>query len=106
MITRKVKIVEANDQWAEDFRREQEKLHNLLGDIVTNIHHIGSTSVPNLAAKPIIDILLEVSDLQHLTTNPRNSSIPVTSLKASTALQGGATSKKAAITARITSMLS
>lgn len=66
MITRKVKIVEANDQWAEDFRREQEKLHNLLGDIVTNIHHIGSTSVPNLAAKPIIDILLEVSDLQAL----------------------------------------
>ncbi len=66
MITRKVKIVEAKDHWAEDFRQESKILRDLLVDIVTDIHHIGSTSVPNLAAKPIIDILLEVSDLQAL----------------------------------------
>ena len=66
MITRKVKVVDAQARWAEDFQQEQEILHDLLGDIVEGIHHIGSTSVPDLAAKPIIDILLEVSDIEAL----------------------------------------
>ncbi|GHB32188.1 hypothetical protein GCM10007094_21210 [Pseudovibrio japonicus] len=66
MIMRKVKVVEARNHWPEKFRQEAKTLHDLLGNIVTDIHHIGSTSVPNLAAKPIIDILLEVSDLQAL----------------------------------------
>ncbi|SFT63668.1 GrpB domain, predicted nucleotidyltransferase, UPF0157 family [Pseudovibrio denitrificans] len=68
MITRKVKVVDAQARWAEDFQQEQEVLYDLLGDIVEGIHHIGSTSVPDLAAKPIIDILLEVSDIEALET--------------------------------------
>ncbi|KZK77677.1 dephospho-CoA kinase/protein folding accessory domain-containing protein [Pseudovibrio sp. Ad13] len=66
MITRKVKVVDAQDNWAEGFQLEQEILRELLGDIVEDIHHIGSTSVPALAAKPIIDILLEVSSIPAL----------------------------------------
>ncbi|KZL21370.1 dephospho-CoA kinase/protein folding accessory domain-containing protein [Pseudovibrio axinellae] len=66
MITRRVKVVDANDQWPEDFDQEQKVLRDLLGEIVEDMHHIGSTSVPYLAAKPIIDILLEVSDIKAL----------------------------------------
>ncbi|MCE7040518.1 GrpB family protein [Dyadobacter sp. CY312] len=42
--------------WATDFLSIREKLTSVLGDICLNIEHIGSTSVPGLAAKPIIDI--------------------------------------------------
>lgn len=42
--------------WATDFLSIREKLISVLGDICVNIEHIGSTSVPGLAAKPIIDI--------------------------------------------------
>ena len=41
-------------------------IQRALGDIVANLHHIGSTAIPNIFAKPIIDILLEVDDLAEL----------------------------------------
>nr|WP_227001605.1 GrpB family protein [Pectobacterium parmentieri] len=37
-----------------------------LGQVISQIHHVGSTAVPGLAAKPAIDILLEVIDLNEL----------------------------------------
>ncbi len=66
MSTQKATIVDADKQWQEDFNQEQHILRELLGDIVEDIHHIGSTAVPDLAAKPIIDILLEVTDIDAL----------------------------------------
>jgi GrpB-like predicted nucleotidyltransferase (UPF0157 family) len=44
-------------QWPLEFEREASRLRALLGDEVVAIHHIGSTSVPGLDAKPIIDLL-------------------------------------------------
>jgi GrpB-like predicted nucleotidyltransferase (UPF0157 family) len=43
--------------WPAAFAAEAERLGSLLGDTLVAIHHIGSTSIPGLAAKPIIDLL-------------------------------------------------
>ncbi len=51
--------------WPESFRREKEHLETCLPtDLVRRIEHFGSTAVPGLAAKPIVDLLVEVTDLQ------------------------------------------
>jgi GrpB-like predicted nucleotidyltransferase (UPF0157 family) len=60
---RKVEVVPYNPIWNEKFLQEAEKLQEVFGRLATRIHHIGSTSVPGLAAKPIIDILIETEDL-------------------------------------------
>ncbi|MEM9725428.1 MAG: GrpB family protein [Pseudomonadota bacterium] len=51
-------------RWSEDFRREKAEILNALGDHQIALHHIGSTAVPALLAKPIIDLLGETSDLR------------------------------------------
>jgi GrpB-like predicted nucleotidyltransferase (UPF0157 family) len=43
--------------WPAEFEREAERLRALLGEELVAVHHVGSTSVPGLAAKPIIDLL-------------------------------------------------
>jgi GrpB-like predicted nucleotidyltransferase (UPF0157 family) len=43
--------------WPAAFAQEAERLRTLLGEELVTVHHIGSTSVPGLAAKPIIDLL-------------------------------------------------
>jgi GrpB-like predicted nucleotidyltransferase (UPF0157 family) len=48
--------------WPERFDREAARLRRVLGDRVLLLEHVGSTSVPELAAKPIIDIVLAVAD--------------------------------------------
>jgi GrpB-like predicted nucleotidyltransferase (UPF0157 family) len=50
--------------WPDRFETEAGALRALIGDFATGgIHHVGSTSVPGLAAKPIIDIMIGVDDL-------------------------------------------
>ncbi|WP_226673048.1 GrpB family protein [Rossellomorea aquimaris] len=61
-LMREVKVVPHQAVWKETFEKEKRILTNLLPDAA--IHHIGSTSVPGLAAKPIIDILIEVPDFE------------------------------------------
>lgn len=51
------------ESWPISFLQEQLSLAEKLGLSPARIHHIGSTSVPGLAAKPIIDILVEVESL-------------------------------------------
>jgi GrpB-like predicted nucleotidyltransferase (UPF0157 family) len=48
--------------WATAFEREATRIRGALGDQVTLLEHVGSTSVPGLPAKPIIDIVLAVPD--------------------------------------------
>lgn len=52
--------------WPDEFEREAERLRALLGPELLIVHHIGSTSVPGLAAKPIIDLLPLVHDIDRL----------------------------------------
>jgi GrpB-like predicted nucleotidyltransferase (UPF0157 family) len=58
----RISIVEYDPRWPELFRIESERIQTALGSRALRIEHTGSTSVPGLAAKPIIDILLVVTD--------------------------------------------
>lgn len=58
-----VRVVEHDPRWVEMFEQEAERLRAVFGDLLLAIHHIGSTSVPGLAAKPIIDMLPVVRDI-------------------------------------------
>ena len=51
-----------DEKWPALFEREKERVLKILKDKALMIEHIGSTSVPGLMAKPIIDILLVVED--------------------------------------------
>src|SRR5215472_10086277 len=52
--------------WAERFAEEAAALKAALGDLALSIEHVGSTSVPGLIAKPIIDIQVSVGSLASL----------------------------------------
>lgn len=60
---RKIEVVEYDPIWPLLYESERVLLFQTLGDIAVRIHHIGSTAVPALAAKPTIDILIEVTDV-------------------------------------------
>jgi len=57
-----VTIAEYDPEWPKLYEREAERIRALLGDKVLLLEHVGSTSVPGLPAKPIIDIDLQVAD--------------------------------------------
>jgi len=63
---RKVIVLPYEPAWRDAFKREAVRLTNALDEVIISIHHIGSTSVPGLAAKPTIDIILLVPDLDRL----------------------------------------
>ncbi|ADE53308.1 GrpB family protein [Coraliomargarita akajimensis] len=62
----KIEVVPYSDEWPEAFKKEKRALLELGIPGITRIHHIGSTSVEGLAAKPIIDIMIEVESLDVL----------------------------------------
>jgi GrpB-like predicted nucleotidyltransferase (UPF0157 family)/RimJ/RimL family protein N-acetyltransferase len=61
-----VEVVTYDPQWTTRFRVEADRLRTLFGPEALAIHHIGSTAVPGITAKPIIDILLEVRDIDRI----------------------------------------
>jgi GrpB-like predicted nucleotidyltransferase (UPF0157 family) len=61
---RKVEVTPYNPQWKNQFQSEKERLQKVFHGNQAVIHHIGSTSVEGLAAKPIIDFLIVVSDIE------------------------------------------
>lgn len=59
-----VKVTAYNQNWVRQFEEEAERLKDIFGDEIVEIHHFGSTSVPGLKAKPIIDIMPIVKDIE------------------------------------------
>ena len=57
-----VEIVEYRPEWAEIFERERTAIIERCRPWSMEVHHVGSTSVPGLAAKPILDIMLVVAN--------------------------------------------
>ncbi len=60
---RKIEVVEYNPEWKKKFEEESEKIKKILAENCIAVYHIGSTSVEYLAAKPIIDIMPVVRDI-------------------------------------------
>ncbi len=61
-LTKPIEIREYDPEWPALYAREEARIRSILGDRVVRIEHAGSTSVPALPAKPIIDIVVEVPD--------------------------------------------
>ena len=58
-----VQVVEYDPAWPAAFERERALIADALGDLMLGIEHVGSTAVPGLGAKPVIDIMIAVRDL-------------------------------------------
>src|SRR5262249_10524943 len=61
-----IAIVPYDPDWPREFERERDRLHAALGERAVRIEHHGSTAVPGLAAKPIVDIQISVAPLHPL----------------------------------------
>ncbi len=55
-----IKVVPYDPNWVEVFKHEAKLIEQALGENFIRIHHVGSTSVPGLCAKPKVDIITEV----------------------------------------------
>lgn len=64
MIPRRVEVIPYQEEWKLLFEIEKKLLEDIFYPVKVDIHHIGSTSVPNLSAKPIIDILMAADSLE------------------------------------------
>ncbi len=61
-INTRIQLIEYDSNWPEEYHAIEAKIRSALATLSIEIHHVGSTSVPGLAAKPIIDLVLELPD--------------------------------------------
>jgi GrpB-like predicted nucleotidyltransferase (UPF0157 family) len=61
-LAKPIEIAEYDSEWPRLYEREERRIRSILGERVIRIEHVGSTAVPGLPAKPIVDIALEVPD--------------------------------------------
>jgi GrpB-like predicted nucleotidyltransferase (UPF0157 family) len=60
-----IRIIDYDPRWPELYAREAERIRAALGGRALRVEHVGSTAVPGLCAKPVIDMLLEVANSAH-----------------------------------------
>lgn len=60
---RELTLADYDPQWPEAYAAQERRIRAALGPAARQVEHIGSTSVPGLAAKPIIDVLVTVDDI-------------------------------------------
>lgn len=73
VVKEKIEIVAYNSQWVNSFKKEAIFLKNKFPKIIKRIEHFGSTAVPGLAAKPVVDILVEITTFKEV----REKIVPV-----------------------------
>ena len=64
VVSEKIDIVPYDLSWPKIFKDEEEFLKNNFPKIIKRIEHFGSTAIPGLSAKPIVDMLIEVTSLE------------------------------------------
>jgi GrpB-like predicted nucleotidyltransferase (UPF0157 family) len=62
----RVELVPHSPRWAEMAREETQRLKSALGDTLVIVHHIGSTAISGIRAKPVVDLIPIVRDLASL----------------------------------------
>lgn len=60
-------ICDYNPEWPKQFETQAAFIRSALGGLILSLNHVGSTAVPGLAAKPIIDVTIVVSNPEHET---------------------------------------
>ena len=70
---KKVEVLPHNLQWQEEFEAEAKLVAAALGENIVAVHHIGSTAIPNIYAKPVVDLLVEVKGIARV--EERNSAM-------------------------------
>lgn len=60
---KEIEVVPHNFEWRDEFETEAKQIAAALGENIVSVYHIGSTAIPNIYAKPIIDLLVEVKDI-------------------------------------------
>ncbi len=63
-MVKRVLVVEYNSQWPTMYEEEKSRILEAIGDELVAVEHVGSTSVPGLPAKPVIDIMAGVRRLE------------------------------------------
>jgi GrpB-like predicted nucleotidyltransferase (UPF0157 family) len=63
-LNRQIVVVDYDPNWPSLYEQEKDRIVATLGEAVVQIEHIGSTSVPGLAAKPIIDIAVGIANFE------------------------------------------
>ncbi len=58
-----VRLIPYNEKWIEAYKTEEKFLRESLGDLIIDIQHVGSTSIPGLLSKPVIDIAVAIKSL-------------------------------------------
>lgn len=61
-----IEVVPFNSEWKGEYFKEAGRIRSIMKNEIIKIYHIGSTSIPGIYAKPIIDILIEVSDIDNV----------------------------------------
>lgn len=61
-----VTIIPFNDEWGIQYQIAKNELHSVLGDNVIEIHHVGSTAIKGIVAKPIIDVAVVIKNVEML----------------------------------------
>lgn len=63
-----VLLFEAHETWAVEFALEKSRIIDAIGEHVLDVQHIGSTAIPGVPAKPVLDILVGVGDFDEART--------------------------------------
>ena len=63
-VKRTYSVRKYSKNWVRRFREQRKFLEKILGKNIVEVHHVGSTSIPGMNAKPIVDVLVIVKDLK------------------------------------------
>jgi GrpB-like predicted nucleotidyltransferase (UPF0157 family)/predicted acetyltransferase len=64
--TRKVEVISYDSRWPDFFKQEASRIQSVLENYLKEIYHIGSTAIPNMPAKPVIDMMLVFDNLDEI----------------------------------------
>jgi GrpB-like predicted nucleotidyltransferase (UPF0157 family) len=62
--TQPVEVVDYDQQWPQRYAEERDRIASVIGDAAVAIEHVGGTAVPGLPAKPVIDLMVGVADIE------------------------------------------